>query len=139
MRGGLEGQRRLRGNGVDVQQAMIDSLGKRLDKRGLAERVELRLCTPSGFGIGELEGTFDLALAIHVVHETLDIDATMTTLARSLKPGGRLLLMEPAGHCSRALFEREVDAAEKAGMVQEEHPRSRRRMLWLARKGRTAE
>lgn len=119
---------------VDVQQAMLDSLQRRIEKRGLAGRVELRVCTQRDFGIGDIERTFDLALAIHVVHETIDAEATMTSLARSLKPGGRLLLMEPPGHCSEALFRTEEEAAEKAGMVREEHPTARRKMLRVWRK-----
>jgi hypothetical protein len=39
--------------------------------------------------------------------------------AAALKPGGRMLFAEPAGHVKPDLFARELDAARKAGLVEE--------------------
>ncbi len=75
----------------------------------------------------------DLALALHVVHETISPAATMTALARCLNPGGQLLLVEPPGHCSPEIFKTEVAAAEGDGLVRIAHPRSegrKRLALW---------
>jgi ubiquinone/menaquinone biosynthesis C-methylase UbiE len=117
---------------VDVQKAMLDRLERRLAKRGLRERVELRLCSQDDLGLDELAGTFDLALAIHVVHETLSPATTVAALARSLRPGGRLLLLEPAGHCARELYQAETAAAERAGLVRvADPPLPKRRLLSL--------
>jgi hypothetical protein len=68
-----------------------------------------------------------------VVHETGSPAATVTELASCLKPGGQLLLVEPPGHCSPEVFQSEVTAAEKAGLVRIEHPRCEGRknlVLW---------
>lgn len=122
---------------VEVQRSMLESLGRKLSRAGLSERAQLRQCSHQDLGLAELEGSFDLALAIHVVHETIAPEATVIALARSLKPGGRLLLIEPPGHCSADVFEAEVAAAEREGMVALEHPRPgrrRRNMLRLWRK-----
>ena len=116
---------------VEVQERMLTRLGKRLDKRGLLDRVELRQCTHQDLG---LDGQrCDLALALHVVHETVSPAATMAALARCLNPGGQLLLVEPPGHCSPELFQTEVAAAEAAGLVRTPHPRAegrKRLALW---------
>jgi hypothetical protein len=58
----------------------------------------------------------------------------MQALARCLKPGGRLLLVEPPGHCSPAAFQSEVEAAGAAGLERTPHPRAEGRKnlaLWM--------
>jgi SAM-dependent methyltransferase len=107
---------------VDVQGTMLARLGKRLDRRGLRDRVELRQCSHDDLGLANEYQTCDLALALHVVHETPSPSATIRTLAACLKPGGQLLLVEPSGHCSRDLWREESAAAEKAGLVGAAHP-----------------
>jgi ubiquinone/menaquinone biosynthesis C-methylase UbiE len=98
---------------VDVQEGMLRRLRRRLEKRGLAGSVEMRQCTHEDLGFVDLEGTCDLVLALHVVHETVSPAGTMKALARCLKPGGYLLLVEPPGHCSPAVFRSEVEAARE--------------------------
>jgi hypothetical protein len=49
------------------QQGMLDRLGRRLAKRGLAGPVELRLCRRDDFGLADERGRCDLAPALHVV------------------------------------------------------------------------
>lgn len=107
---------------VDVQRGMLERLERRLRKRGLDERVDLRLCGPDDFGLDDARGTFDLATAVHVVHETRAPAATLAALAACLKPGGRLLVIEPRGHVSRQAWQAESAAAERAGLVRIPHP-----------------
>ncbi len=114
---------------VEVQKSMLASLDKRLEKRGLRDRAELRLSTHQDLGLHDQRESCDLVLAIHVVHETVFPAATVTTLSRCLKPGGQLLLIEPSGHCSRELFQTEIAAAEQAGLVRTAHPRCEGRKL----------
>jgi ubiquinone/menaquinone biosynthesis C-methylase UbiE len=109
---------------VDVQEGMLTRLRKRLEKRGLAARTELRLCTQDTLGLADLEGRCDLVLALHVVHETAAPAETIRALTRCLKAGGRLLLIEPPGHCSPEVFQSEVDAALGAGLQRTPHPRA---------------
>lgn len=114
---------------VDVQEAMLERLGKRLAKRGLRERVELRACSQSDLGLADERACCDLALAMHVLHETPDPAGTVRVLASCLKPGGRLLMVEPPGHCSPAVWQEENVAAEQAGLVRRPHPRCEGRKL----------
>ncbi len=120
---------------VDVQAGMLERLGKRLGKRGLRERVDLRQCGPDDLGLHDVQGSFDLALALHVVHETPSPGNTVRALAASLKADGQLLMVEPAGHCSSEMWSDELDAAKRAGLVRIPHPLLEgRRMLSLWRK-----
>ena len=99
---------------VDVQQRMLDQVARRAARRGLSERVVTRGCSPDG-GLPDLGAAVDKAVLIHVLHEVPDPRATLAAVRRALKPGGRLLLVEPKGHCSPALFAAELWAAEQAG------------------------
>jgi ubiquinone/menaquinone biosynthesis C-methylase UbiE len=108
---------------VDVQEGMLRRLRRRLEKRGLAGNTELRQCTQDDLGLSGLEETCDLVLALHVVHETISPAGTIKALAKCLKPDGQLLLVEPPGHCSPAVFQSEMDAAIAAGLVRIPHPR----------------
>ena len=120
---------------VDVQRGMLDRLALRLRKRGLGERVDLRLCSPDDFGLDDARGTFDLATAVHVVHETSAPAATLATLAACLKPSGRLLVIEPRGHVSGKAWQCELAATEQAGLVRIPHPTAEgRKHLALWRK-----
>ena len=54
---------------VDLQERMIRSLRKRAARAGLADRIEMRVCSKQSLGTGDLAGAVDFALAFAVVHE----------------------------------------------------------------------
>jgi ubiquinone/menaquinone biosynthesis C-methylase UbiE len=72
---------------VDVQASMLERLGKRLEKRGLRERVQLRQCRCDDLGLTGDTNAFDLVLALHVVHETPRPTETIQALVDCIKPG----------------------------------------------------
>ena len=100
---------------VDIQPRMLAALRRRAAKAGLLERIDARLCPPDGLGLDGLEGTIDVALAFHVLHETPDIPRTLRQLCEALRPGGKLLLAEPPGHVSAASLAATLAQAESAG------------------------
>jgi SAM-dependent methyltransferase len=103
---------------VDLQERMLASLRKRLDRRGLLDRVETRRSSPDDLGVSDLDGKVDLVLAIYVLHEMPEPAAAVRTLSATLRPGGSLLIFEPRGHCSAELFQREIAAAREVGLVE---------------------
>lgn len=120
---------------IDVQANMLERLGKRLEKRSLAAYVERRQCALDDLGIGHESDSYDLALAIHVIHETPSPEATLRALVTCLKPGGSLLLAEPRGHCPDELWQKELRCVAAAGLVRIPHPkREGRGQLSLWRK-----
>jgi len=76
---------------IDVQEEMLDRLGRRADRAGI--RNILATC-----GNGELlpypDDRFDAAYAISVIGEMPDPAASLRELARVVKPGGRLVIGE---------------------------------------------
>jgi len=107
---------------VDVQSRMLDALRRRAAKAGFAERVTTRLAQAGGLGVGDLAGQVDLVLAFAVVHELPSARIFFAEAAASLRPGGALLLAEPAGHVSADAFEAELQDAAAAGLTPRERP-----------------
>jgi ubiquinone/menaquinone biosynthesis C-methylase UbiE len=121
---------------LDVQPRMIAGLVRRARRAGLLDRIEPLVCGEKDLGLASREASFDLAVAIHVIHEVGDIQGTFDQLARALRGGGRMLLVEPGGHVSPELFEFELKAAGQAGLTVEERLKLRRRHGAVLRKPR---
>ncbi|HQR68752.1 MAG TPA: class I SAM-dependent methyltransferase, partial [Thermoanaerobaculia bacterium] len=121
---------------VDLQPRMIEGLRRRARRLGLLDRIETSVCTEEDLGLGRWEGRIDLAVAIHTVHETGDDDRFLGQIARALKSGGALFLMEPRGHVSREAFASTLAAAERTGLLERDRPAVRRRLAALLVKER---
>jgi SAM-dependent methyltransferase len=100
---------------VDIQAKMLRALERRARRAGLLERIERRLSDGDGLGLGDLAGTMDSAVALHVVHEVPDPARFFREVHAALKPGGRLLFREPKGHVKADDFEASLAAARAAG------------------------
>jgi len=110
---------------VDLQPRMIATLRRRAGRAKLADRIDARCGTPGDLGIGDLAGTFDLAVVIHMLHEVEDQDPFLWALHAALKPGAAVLIVEPRGHVSPEAFQAELDHAAGAGLVIVEPPRGK--------------
>ncbi len=116
---------------ADVQQKMLDKTMARARKAGLDEIIRPLLC--AGQGIGEALD-LDFALACNSLHETPDPASLLSEVFDLLKPGGRMLLMEPCAHLKAGQFEDEVMKAEAAGFSVAGHPKVVRQMCRLLEK-----
>lgn len=101
---------------VDVQERMLSGLRRRAARVGLVDRIELRLASRDGLGIEDLAGRVDFALAFAMVHEVPDGGRLLAAIAAALRRGGRLLLVEPAGHVRRDAFAATLRSAAEAGL-----------------------
>ncbi len=100
---------------IDLQPRMLAGLRRRAEKAGLADRIETRVAAPGSLGVDDLAGRVDLACVFAVAHEVPDVPSFLREIARAVRPGGTLLLAEPAGHVSRVHFEEELAMAAAAG------------------------
>lgn len=116
----LEAARRVGEGGrvvaVDLQPRMLAGLRRRAEKAGLSARIETREGRADSLGVGDLAGRVDLALALLVVHELPDAGRFFAEVAAAVRPGGRVLFVEPRGHVSPAAFEASLSAAARAGL-----------------------
>jgi ubiquinone/menaquinone biosynthesis C-methylase UbiE len=99
---------------VDLQEQMLAGVRRRAERAGVAERIQLHQAGPRGMGLDE---TADFALAFWMLHEVPDQAVFLTEVRTCLKPGGRLLVVEPRMHVDGAAFERSVEVARGAGLL----------------------
>ncbi|WP_005035735.1 class I SAM-dependent methyltransferase [Holophaga foetida] len=111
---------------VELQEAVQRRLRRTLERRGLLDIVEVRACGEADLKVKDLEGAMDLVVAIHVLHEMPTPDRAIAQMASVLRPGGRLLVREPKGHCPASLFRSEVDWAIQSGLSLVPHPEGNR-------------
>jgi ubiquinone/menaquinone biosynthesis C-methylase UbiE len=121
---------------VDIQPKMISRLQRRLAKAGLLERVDVRAAAADSMGLADLTGRIDFVLAFAVVHELPAPDRFFDEAARTLKPGGTLLLAEPRGHVRPEAFEQQLALAATAGLRGVERCAIRRSHAALLKKDR---
>ncbi len=107
---------------VDLQSRMIEALTRRLEKAGLSDRVDARVCTEDSLGVEDLNGQVDLAVVVHTAHEVSDRRTFFAQTRSALKSEGRLFLAEPKLHVDQDLFDEiEVEALGE-GFNLIEHP-----------------
>jgi len=101
---------------VDLQDEMLSILQKRLGPDGLLSRITTHRCAPDTIGLPtNLDGTFDCAFAIFVVHEVPDPERLFREIFGLLKPGGTFYYSEPPFIVSGREFRDHLAEAEKAG------------------------
>jgi len=106
---------------VDLQAAMLERLGVRAERKGVAARIRLHHCAADTLGLGAERA--DFALAFWVVHEVPDAARFLAEVQAALRGGASLLLVEPRGHVSAEAFARTEAAAVQAGMRPVARPR----------------
>ena len=116
---------------VELQPKMLAVLRRRATNAGLASRFDFRQAVAETLGVSDLTGQVDFALAFAIVHELPDSPRFFAENHAALKPGGHLLLCEPAGHVSKRAFAATVAVAEGSGLRVEQQPAPPRGMSAL--------
>ncbi len=104
---------------VDLQEEMLKILRGKLEPEGLLSRITTHKCKPDSIGLpSEMNGTFDAAFTIFVVHEVPDPAKLFQEIALLLKPGGTLFYTEPPFIVSGKEFRENLALAEEGGFLQ---------------------
>jgi ubiquinone/menaquinone biosynthesis C-methylase UbiE len=104
---------------ADLQPQMLAGLRRRAVNAGMLERIQLIRSTNTGIGI---DSKVDFALAFWMVHEVKKTEAFLIEISEHLRPGGKLLIVEPMIHVSKTVFVRNVDLCSNIGLVPAEKP-----------------
>ncbi|MCG7920793.1 MAG: methyltransferase domain-containing protein [Candidatus Thiodiazotropha lotti] len=107
---------------LDIQQQMIRRARKRAEHRGVANRIDFRICEQDRLGY---EGVADFALAFWMVHEVRDPKNLLAEIKSFLRPSGKLLITEPKVHVSQAEFNKTVNLVRCEGFQIVERPEIR--------------
>ena len=107
---------------VDLQAAMLEKVRERAEKGGLMSRIRLHQCGPDSLGL-EDAGPLDFALAFWMIHEVPSRAGLLAEVHDALRPGGRLLAVEPRGHVGPADWAGTLDDAAAAGFAVVARPR----------------
>jgi SAM-dependent methyltransferase len=107
---------------LDVQPEMVRRARRRAERRGVADRIDFRVCEPRWLGVTD---PADFVLAFWMVHEVADPRALFEEVRSLLRPAGRFLIAEPRGHVSLSRFVATADLARASGFDVTAGPRIR--------------
>jgi ubiquinone/menaquinone biosynthesis C-methylase UbiE len=106
---------------VDLQDEMLKILRGKMETEGLLPRITTHRCQPDSIGLpADLNGTFDAAFTIFVIHEVPDPEKLFHEIAALLKTGGTFFYSEPPFIVSGAEFRDNLALAEAAGFERVE-------------------
>jgi ubiquinone/menaquinone biosynthesis C-methylase UbiE len=99
---------------ADIQQEMLAAIKKRAKRRGMQERIDLKLSSPDSLGV---KTKVDFILAFWMVHEVPNKQRFLAGLYSLLKDDGKFLMVEPKIHVTKAKFAQTVHLSLKTGFT----------------------
>lgn len=99
---------------LDIQRRMLEALRQRADRAGVSGNLVTHLGKP---GDPDMPDSADFVLIFWMIHEVPDQPAFLSDLKACLRPGGRMLIVEPRLHVNKAKFRSTLDAAERVGLT----------------------
>jgi len=105
---------------VDLQEQMLQYLKKRALRAGVTERITTVLAESDDI---KVSGQVDFVLAFWMVHEVKEIPRFFGQVAAVLKPGGKVLYVEPQMHVTRKRFDEILGYAKAAGFSVNDGPK----------------
>jgi ubiquinone/menaquinone biosynthesis C-methylase UbiE len=105
---------------ADLQSGMLDKLRKKISGTVLEEKVILHKCEQDRIGITE---SVDFILAFYVIHEVPEKEKLFREFKSILKPGGKILIIEPNFHVTKNAFGDMIEKIEAVDMEISERPK----------------
>jgi ubiquinone/menaquinone biosynthesis C-methylase UbiE len=99
---------------ADMQEGMLRKVKEKIAGTELEKRVLLHKCEENRIGVTQ---PVDFVLLFYMVHEVPDKQHFFKEIQTILKPGGKVLIVEPPVHVSKSAFEETVSIAADAGLV----------------------
>lgn len=101
---------------ADLQPGMLDLVRKKLAASGLAGRAAFHQCGADAIGLPAGNG-FDFILVFYMLHEVPEPGSFLRELKSLLKPGGRVLVVEPRWHVGHGGFQDAIGLMKQAGFA----------------------
>jgi ubiquinone/menaquinone biosynthesis C-methylase UbiE len=104
---------------ADLQEEMLQILKEKIQATEFEERITLHKSEANKI---RLTGKLDFVLAFYVIHELPSSEDFFKEIVSFLKPGGKVLIVEPPFHVSKTAFMKMIKKAEDAGFKPEQGP-----------------
>jgi ubiquinone/menaquinone biosynthesis C-methylase UbiE len=108
----------------DLQDGMLEKLRAKIrgsvQGSGLEDVITLHRCREDRIGVTD---AVDFVLVFYMLHEVPDQERYLKEISSLLKPGGKVLLVEPPFHVSKKEFAETVRKAKAAGLEPVESPK----------------
>ncbi len=105
---------------ADLQEGMLDKVRAKISGTVLEETVILHKCEENRIGI---DLPVDFVLAFYIIHEVPDKKSFFREIFSFLRPGGKILIVEPPFHVSEAGMKKTIRLAEEEGLRLLARPR----------------
>jgi ubiquinone/menaquinone biosynthesis C-methylase UbiE len=105
---------------ADLQSGMLEKLSKKISGTALEEKVILHKCEQDRIGITE---SVDFILAFYVIHEVPEKEKLFREFKSILKPGGKILIIEPNFHVTKNAFGDMIEKIEAVDMEISDRPK----------------
>lgn len=99
---------------ADLQEGILEKLKNKIRGSELGKRVVLHKAEDDKFAVGE---EVDFILVFYMLHEVGSQEKFLAEIKSILKPGGKVLLVEPKFHVSGKMFENSVEKAAALGFL----------------------
>jgi ubiquinone/menaquinone biosynthesis C-methylase UbiE len=86
---------------ADLQQGMLDLVKQKVTGTILEPTVKLHLCKKESIALTD---RVDFILAFYMIHEVPDTENLIREMKSILKPGGKVLIIEPKFHVTKEKF-----------------------------------
>lgn len=104
---------------ADLQNEMLEMLKDKIKSAGLSN-IQPHLCRDDQIGVTEKA---DLILVFYMLHEVPDQTRFLQEIKTLLKPGGKVLIVEPKFHVSKKNFQDSLSLMIKTGFEIAEKPK----------------
>lgn len=104
---------------ADLQDGMLEKVKSKLNESNKAI-IKLHKCEEDKIGVTE---KVDFVLVFYVLHEVPSQEGFLREIKTILKPGGRVLIIEPNFHVGKKAFEGSIATAISAGFKCEQGPK----------------
>jgi len=104
---------------ADLQDGMLEKVKSKLNESNKAI-IKLHKCQEDRIGVTE---KVDFVLVFYVLHEVPSQEGFLREIKTILKPGGRVLIIEPNFHVTKKAFEQSIDTAISVGLRCEQGPK----------------
>ena len=104
----------------DLQDGMLQKLRTKIKGSQFEDVITLHKCSQDRIGVSDV---VDFVLVFYMLHEVPNQDKYLKEISSLLKPGGKVLLVEPPLHVSKSEFNVTVEKARIAGLVPVESPK----------------